>query len=101
MKKTLLAWIVFLGCMGVEMAIDYTLRIRDGNVQTGGIPEPLWFILQLSFSAVSLRLAYAGTLPMGVLWKRILAVAAQAATGLFLYGFIGLYYVVSSGIDSL
>jgi hypothetical protein len=101
MKRAILAWTIFFGGFGAEMAIDHMLRILDGNVRTGGIPEPLWFFIQIALAAVALWLAFTATQTLGPLWRRLLAVGAQAAVGFFLYIFIGLYYVVGTGIDSL
>jgi len=101
MKRTILAWIIFFCGFAVEMAADHMLRIQDGDVQTGGIPEPLWFVIQLALSMVALWLAFTATQTVATPWKRALLLSAQAAAGFLLYAFIGLYYVVGTGIDSL
>ena len=97
----MLAWAIFFGGFGAEMAIDHILRIQDGNIGTGGVPELLWFSIQIALAAAALWFAFTATKSIGALWKRILVVGAQAAVGFFLYVFIGLYYVVGTGIDSL
>jgi len=83
------------------MVIDHILRIQDGNIRTGGIPELPWFFIQIALATAALWFAFTATKLIGALWKRILVVGAQAAVGFFLYVFIGLYYVVGTGIDSL
>jgi len=37
MLSTLIAWVVFLGGFGIEVGIDRFLRMRDGDVTTGGL----------------------------------------------------------------
>ena len=101
MKKTIIAWVVFVGGFAIEMAIDHVLRVQDGNVRTGGIPELLWFLIQIALAFSALWLAFTGTKPLIVLWKRLLVLGIQAGIAFFLYAFIGLYYVVGTGIDSL
>ena len=101
MRRTILAWLIFFGGFAVEMGIDHILRIQDGNVRTGGIPEPLWFLIQIVLAVAALQMAYGATKSLQVFWKRALVVGIQAVVGFFLSVFISLYYVVGTGIDSL
>jgi hypothetical protein len=94
-----LAWIVFFGGFAMEIGIDYALRIRDGDVRTGGIPETLWFLIQIVLAAVALWLAFRATETLGSWWKRLLIVGLQAAIAFIPYAFIGINYVCGAGID--
>jgi hypothetical protein len=101
MQQTIIAWFVFFGGFAAEMGVDHILRIQDEDIRTGGIPEPLWFLIQIVLAALALWFAYRGTAPFRVFWKRALVVSVQATIGFFLYVWVGLYYVVGTGIDSL
>jgi hypothetical protein len=101
MQQTILAWLIFFGGLAAEMAVDHVLRIQDGNIRTGGIPEPLWFLIQILLAIVSLWLAYRATNSIHLFWKRVLAVGAQAVVAFFISVWALLYYVVGTGIDSL
>ena len=83
------------------MGIDHLLRIQDGNIRTGGIPELLWSLIQIALAVVALSIAYIATKPLHVFWKRAVMVGVQAIVGFLIYVFVGLYYVVATGIDSL
>lgn len=100
-RLTIRAWIVFFGGFGLEIAADRALRMQDGYVRTGGIPELLWFFLQIVLAIAALSLAYVATKPLRRPWLRLLALSIQAALGFLLYAAISLYYVVGTGIDSL
>lgn len=97
----MLAWSIFFVGFGVEIGVDHVLRIQDGNIRTGSIPEPLWFLIQIALAAGALWLAFTATETLRIWWKRLLVVGVQAAVGFALYAFISLYYVVGTGIDSL
>ena len=101
MKITIIAWVVFFGGFSLEMAIDRWLRIQDENIRTGGIPEPLWFLIQIMLAILALWLAFMATKQIATLWKRLLVLALQAGVGFILYAYMGLNYIVGAGIDSL
>lgn len=100
-KLTIIAWLVFFAGLGVEMLVDYLLRSQDGNIRTGGIPETLWFLMQIFLGAVSVWLAFLGTSSLVRLWKRLLVLAVELLVGFAVYIFMVLFYVVGMGIDSL
>lgn len=101
MKRILLAWLVFFGGFLVEIAIDYALRMADGNIRTGGIPEPGWFLVQWVLAVVALGLLYTGTNDIRPLYRRLLSVSIHAAIAFAAYLVIGFCYVVGAGVDSL
>ena len=101
MKKTLSAWFIFFGGFMLEIFIDHLLRIQDQNISTGGIPELIWFLIQIMLAILALWLAFVATKPLVALWKRLLVLGLQASIGFIIYVFIGLNYIVGTGIDSL
>ena len=101
MKKTILGWLIYFCGFAFAMALDHLLRIQDGNIRTGGIPEPLWFLIQIALGVFAIWLLFVATKPLITLWKRLLVVGLQASIGYIITVFIALYYVVGTGIDSL
>ncbi len=98
---TIVAWVLFFGGFGIEASIDHCLRMRDGNVTTGGIPEPLWFGMQILLGITSAWLAWIATETLRTTWRRAALVSVQLIVGFLIYAALGLAYVVGSGIDSL
>jgi hypothetical protein len=47
MRRTLAAWLIFFGGLGALIGVDWYLRMRDGEIRTGGFPEPLLVVAQL------------------------------------------------------
>ena len=94
-------WMFFLFGFGALIACDYGLRMRDGQITSGGIPETLWFALQWVLAAGALCLIWRGTRSRTRPWLGFAELAAHAALGFLLYLWIGLYYVLGTGIDSL
>lgn len=101
MFRAFIPWFVFLGGLGIELGIDYLIRMRDGDIRTGGLPETLFFALQLMLATVALLMAWQATRSLEAAWKRLTVVSLQAGIGFVLYAIIGLMYVVGNGIDSL
>ena len=99
MLRAILPWLVFFGGLALEFGLDYALRIRDGDVRTGGIPQPLWFAILWALAAIALWLAYEATGNIAALWKRLSIVALQAAVAFFLYAAMAISYVCGAGID--
>ena len=94
MKKSIIAWLIFFGGLGLEICIDYILRVQDGSIRTGGIPEPLWFFIQIILGAISIWLGYLGTNSFIKTWKRLLVLAIEVGLGILAYVFIVLIYVI-------
>lgn len=101
MLRTLIAWLVFLGGFGIEVGVDRFQRMRDGDVTTGGIPEPLWFAIPILLAVASAFLAWQGTRPLQAVWKRLAVLSVQLVVGFAIYTAGCLWYVVGCGIDSL
>ena len=95
------AWLMFFGGLAVLLAIDHALRIRDGVVQSGGIPEVVYYGVPVIL----------GLLATGCLWRAvrknqkmawgILEATGHLVVGFMLYAIALLYYVTGTGIDSL
>jgi hypothetical protein len=98
MRRTALAWLVWFGGLAALLLVDYLLRKSDGNVRTGGIPEPLAGVLLLLLGAVCVWLLYQATHTV-TMWKRLTLVGIQAAAGYVFSAAISIYYVCAAGID--
>jgi uncharacterized BrkB/YihY/UPF0761 family membrane protein len=98
MRRIALAWIVWLGGVGLLVLVDYLLRVSDGDIRTGGVPALLGAVLLILLGAVSLWLLYRA-MPRIELWKRLALVGVQAAVGYSVGAVIGIYYVCGTGID--
>ncbi len=101
-KQTIAAWLIFLGGLGVDFGVDHYLRMQDGDVTTGGMPEILSFgILPITLAAASTYLAWRATRALQPLWKRYAVVSVQRLVGFFISTAGSLVYVGCGGIDSL
>jgi hypothetical protein len=98
MRRIALAWIVWLGGFGLLAAMDYLLRVGDGDIKTGGVPDVVGGLLLIFLGAVSLSLLYQATRHIS-LWKRLALVSLQAVVGYSLAAVMGIYYVCGTGID--
>jgi hypothetical protein len=99
--KSFFPWLVFFGGLSIEILIDYIWRMQDSNIRTGGIPEHVWFYIQICFAVVSAIYAYIITNKAFNPLVRIGIVSLQLAVGFLLYLFIVLFYVLGTGIDSM
>lgn len=75
--------------------------MRDGNVTSGGIPEPLWFGIHIFLGAVSAWLAWSATQSFYATWRRVAVVSVELAVMFFIYMARCLAYVIQTGIDTL
>src|SRR5262245_50248821 len=96
MLRTLIAWLVFLGGFGIEAGVDRFLRMRDGDVTTGGIPESLWFAVPTVLAIAATFLLWQATRPLRTVWKRLTVVTVQLVVGFVIYAAGCLWYVVGS-----
>lgn len=97
----LFGWMLFFGGFGALIACDYGLRMRDGQIKDGGLPEMLWFAVQWILAAVAAWLVWRGTRNWKRRWVGFAELAVHIAAGFLLYVWIGLSYVLGTGIDSL
>ena len=100
------AWGVFFGGFACAQALDFLLRtdfllltVRSGSHH--GLAQPVWFGLPLLLAAIAVPLAFHATRPLGRLWLRLVVTVCQQMLGFVLYVFLGLWYVVGTGIDFL
>ena len=91
----------FFAGLGLELGIDYYLRMVDGNPKTGGLEPNLYYGIQLLLSVVAIVLAFIACQKISVLAYRVLIVAIQGVLGFGVYLYVLLYYVFESGIDSM
>jgi len=68
-------------------------------MRSGGIPEVLWFSIQIVLAGVALWLAFDATKALGLWWKRFSIVGVQAGVAFVLYIVVGINYVCRAGID--
>ena len=101
MKKSIIAWLVFFGGFGFMLLVDYFLRIQDGNIKSGGIPELLFFTTIIALSLLAIWQLYMASIAIKSLWKQLLVLGVQVGIAFILYAFLSLFYVVGVGIDSM
>jgi hypothetical protein len=94
-------WVLFFGGYGALIACDYRLRMRDGEISGGGVPEMLWFAVQWVLAAGAAWLVWCGARQWKRRWVSIGELSAHAGAGFLVYLWIGLWYVTGTGIDSL
>jgi hypothetical protein len=94
----LLAWLGFFGALGLEAWINYAMRMADGDVHDGGLPNVIWFGLHGVFFALALAgLLYSAR---GLPWPlATAAVLGQLAIGVPLYLFACVAFAIGAGID--
>jgi hypothetical protein len=98
MTKIFLAWLLWLGGIVALMGVDYFLRLSDGNIKTGGVPDLLGGVLLVLLGGASLWLLYQGMRNISIL-MRLIFLCIQAAAGYLLGVVIGINYVCRAGID--
>lgn len=97
----LCGWGIFFVGFGALIACDYALRIRDGDVKSGGLPEMLWFAVQWLLAVPSAGLIWRGTRTRQLRVAAFGELAVHVAVGFVLYLWISLSYLTEAGIDSL
>ena len=100
-RMTFLAWILFFCGLGVELYIDFSLRMQDDNPKTGGLSPIHYFGYQVLLALSSVLVAFLACRGIAKLYFRILIVVAQVVLGFVLYMLILLHYVLEYDIDSL
>lgn len=103
MKYTALAWLQFLLGLAVLGSCDYYVRRRDGWIGRTGTPTPdlVWFGVPVVLAIVGIALLWRATDHLRNVWGRLAVVVAHVALGFVIYLAACLWYVLSTGIDSL
>lgn len=96
-----LAWVIFVVGLFALIALDRWLRLADGDIQTGGMPEFVWFGSHLAVSIISLYTLAKVTWREGGRLFRSVFIGVNALVGFCFYLYLMLWYVTGSGIDSL
>lgn len=100
-RLTIIAWLLFFVGLGIELSADYSLRMRDGNIRTGGLSPNIYYGVQ---TILFLSALFLGVIGVSNFKKRIIqffVVSIQIAIGFILYIYILFSYVLGTGIDSL
>jgi len=100
-RLTIIAWSLFFVGLVIELSVDYALRMRDGNMHTGGFSSNIYYGIQavLFLSALFLGVRGASNFKKRII--QFLVVSIQIAIGFILYIWILFSYVLGAGIDSL
>lgn len=99
-KKIAIGWIAFFFILLLELGIDYLLRTTSDNFYIGGIPEWLWFSIQIVAGLIGGTFIYLGTKNLNLFHHKILSYLINLALGLFVYLLFIYSYVLGLGIDS-
>ncbi len=92
------SWLLFGSGLALLGWIDWTMRMRDGHMHDGGIPEPLQHAVVIALGVIASASTFRGTSG----WRieaRLVLVAMQAFVGFWVYAFAAIAYVCSTGID--
>ena len=100
-RLTIIAWSIFFFGLGIELSVDYTLRMRDGDMHTGGFSPTIYYGVQtvLFLSALFIGVRGVSKFKKHIIQAFVLSV--QIAFGFILYILILFTYVLGAGIDSL
>ena len=101
MLKIAKPWIIYLVGLCLEIGVDYFLRMQDGNIRSGGLPDSVLFLISVVLAGVSVGLVFIATKPLMHIWKRLLSLVVQVVLGFVIYLFVTFNYVLGTGIDSL
>lgn len=95
------AWALFLTGFAVLLVIDHVLRISDGDVHNGGVPEQLCYGVTAALAIGALVLLWRAVRRRDKWYWSFLEFFAHLILGYIICGFVLLYYIVGTGIDSL
>jgi len=85
----------------VLLTIDHLLRMRDGQVQDGGLSDRVYYGVPLLLGAVSTYCLSHAVRKYRKIFLGVLEALGHLAVGTVLYFIALLLYVVGTGIDSL
>ena len=101
-KSTLLiAWLTFSGIIIGELLVDYIIRINSDDFYHSGIPEQLWFLIQLLAAGIGCYFIYKSAKLLKSRVGVFMHYAINISLGVLFYGITVLFYIVGLGIDSL
>src|SRR5690242_14042011 len=101
MRRTFTAWLLLLGGLGIEIAVDRYLRIHGRDFTGGGIttgmPKEFWYGIQMLLALGAAVLAWLGTAGFSAIWKRLIIISVEMAVGFALYILVVVWYQEASG----
>lgn len=94
------AWGIYAGAIIIELLVDYLIRIKSENFYSNGIPESMWFLLQILAATVGVYFIIYGAKYLKNIKHKITHVFANLIIGILFYTLIVYSYVLGLGIDS-
>lgn len=98
-KKFFIALLVWIIGLPLSIAISYLLR-KNGDFNSLGMPETVWFMMHLGIFALSIILVYFSIQKLNLL-KKIASIIMVSITYAVYYFGATWFYVIESGIDSV
>lgn len=99
-KSVGIGWLVFTSVILCEILIDFLLRRSSDEFRYGGMPEPLWFGIQLIAALVAVFFLIKGVRYLKRTSHIILSVSVNAILGIVFYTLAIYGYILGFGIDS-
>ena len=92
---------VFVLSLLVVVAIDRYLRLSNGDIRTGGLPETVWFAAHVACVLVPFGLLLPVVRRVESKWAKLSLIGSDLLIGWLVYIVIVFSYITGSGIDSL
>ena len=96
-----MAWLSFVGIILGELIVDYLIRINSDDFYHSGIPEQLWFVIQMSAAALALFFVFRSAKLIDTRSRIVIHYALNISLGVLFYTVVVFFYIVGLGIDSL
>lgn len=95
------AWIVFLGGLTIIILTDYYMRMSDGKIRDGGVPDAIACGAMLILGCLVVCLLWRAAKKYKHRVLEIFEIIGHIAIGYAILFIILLYYTLATGIDSL
>ena len=95
-----IAWSTYTGLIFLDLLVDYTFRKISDDFFTGGIPEFLWFFVQILAALIGGFFVFNGTKLIQTVNRRMLSYTINVLLGVLFYFIVIYSYVLGLGIDS-
>lgn len=100
-SSTAYAWGIYAGILLLELVADYMIRTTGDNFYVSGIPEPMWFLLQILAATIGGWFILNGAKYLNTIRLKVAHVVINFIAGIIFYSLIVYSYVLGLGIDSL